>query len=410
MVFSPVMKNEIPLDEIKKNSSRFSKWNFEVPELMFTATGYEDHIDELRRYTSRDFHSADEEGKAAIIKHVADIYEEVGIYPITYFSQRGVEDEIVRCINTEAKFDGDIVSVKSNAGSTLCSWFFPNLFKTASLQDMTPDKAGGESAYLKFYNRKFLDKVVSFCYNYNYPDPNQVGYPGTNPMSGIRMIGSVPTNFRPMNAKAVYERFTPEGGVIFDPSSGFGGRMLGALSSRNNYTYIATDPNTESIYNSYRLGTAIESVTGRTDSFELHCVGSEDFMGPEKSIDFAFTSPPYFDLEQYGADGGDFNSDNQCFNKYPELDDWMEGYVRGTIRNVVHMLKKRKHYAINIADFNLGSKTVRYVDRWAQISAEEGAPLVKTMSLGVRARAGSKLLGDRDGSIKEEVIMVFKKR
>ena len=35
-------------------------------------------------------------------------------------------------------------------------------------------------------------------------------------MGGLRLVGSAPTNFRPMNAKAVFERFCPEGGVIYD--------------------------------------------------------------------------------------------------------------------------------------------------------------------------------------------------
>ena len=32
----------------------------------------------------------------------------------------------------------------------------------------------------------------------------------------ILFVGSAPSNFRPMNAKAIYERFTPKGGVIYD--------------------------------------------------------------------------------------------------------------------------------------------------------------------------------------------------
>ena len=410
-MFAPLMENEIPFDEILAHADNYTKWNYICPPLMDTSTGYEDVLDELKKYSSEDFYSASDEEKSKIIEFVCDIYEKKGIYPIRYFSEKGVFSEITRCINFDAEFDGDTVSTGQNVGTTLCSWFFPNLFKTPSIQNMTPDNEGGETAWDKFYNRKFLRKVVSFCYNYNYKSENgNKGYPGTNPMSGIRMIGSVPTNFRPMNAKAVFERFTPEGGVIWDPSAGFGGRMLGALSSKNNYTYVGTDPNAESMYNLHRLGTAIEGVTQRENSFELHCCGSEDFLGPANSIDFAFTSPPYFDLEQYGDDGGDFNNDNQCYKKFPELENWMEGYVRKTIQNIHHMLKKRRYYAINIADFTTHGGRVSYVDRWREISEEEGFRYFDTVYLGVRARSGSKLLGDVDGSVKHENIMIFKKR
>ena len=59
-----------------------------------------------------------------------------------------------------------------------------------------------------------------------------------------RYMGSTPTNYPPMRAKAIFERFCPKGGVIYDYSAGFGGRMLGALSSKNDFIYIGTDPNT----------------------------------------------------------------------------------------------------------------------------------------------------------------------
>lgn len=422
--FAPVMESEISYEEIMANEAGYTKWNYEAPETVLSATGYEDYLAELEKYTSGMFHAETDEGKERIIQEVSDLYEKIGIYPIRYFSENGVISEIRKCMNFEANFrksddmGKEIVSTGMGIGTTLCSWFMPNLFKTPSAQDMTPDKEGGESAWDKFYNRKFLEKVVSFCFVYN--TPGEGGYPGKNLMSGIRMIGSVPTNFRPMNAKAIFERFTPDRVgtpedpiVVYDYCTGFGGRMLGALSSDKNLTYIGTDPNTETMYNLHRLGAAIESETGRTNSYELHCVGSEEFIGPANSVDFAFSSPPYFSLEQYGIDGGDFNNDEQCWQKYPELDEWMEGYVRKTIQNIGHMLKRRGKYAVNIADFNLGSEQVNYVDAWKRISEEEGMPLIDTVYLGVRARSGSKLLGNNDlgigGSEKTENIMVFAK-
>ena len=215
-------------------------------------------------------------------------------------------------------------------------------------------------------------------------------------------MGSAPTNFRPMNAKAVYERFCKPGGVVFDYCTGFGGRMLGCLSSKNNYKYVGCDPNTETMYHMYELGEAIESVTGREDSYELHCCGSEDFRGPANSVDFAFSSPPYFDLEVYS------DEPTQCYNKFPELDKWLEGYVRATIKNIGFMLKPGCVYAVNIADFSVGgSEMVAYVDEWIRISTEEGMSLYDTVYLGVTARAGSKQ--QASGELKKENILVFKK-
>jgi hypothetical protein len=59
-------------------------------------------------------------------------------------------------------------------------------------------------------------------------------------------------NFPPLTAKYLYERYTDhiktqEQINIYDPSSGWGGRLLGALSvnDERNIHYIGTDPNTD---------------------------------------------------------------------------------------------------------------------------------------------------------------------
>lgn len=352
-------------------------------------------MDDLKKYTYERFEAATPEGREQIIDEVLAIYREVDVFPIRYFSEQGAIDEVHKCIKAVAGFDGDQVSSTSVAGSALCHYLMPNLQDTASIQENTPDKEGAKTAYDKFKSDKFLRKAIGFTMSYEtgVPVPSSV-------FGGIRLVGSAPTNFRPMNAKAIYERFTPEGGTIYDFSAGFGGRMLGALSSRNNYRYIATDPNTETMYNLHRLGAVIEQATGRENSFELHCCGSEVFDGPENSVDFAFSSPPYFDLEQYS------DEPTQCFNKFPELDGWLEGFVRGTVRNIRKMLKPGCFYAVNIADFETKGDKVNFVDAWADISAQEGMPRFSIVYLGVKARAGSKQ--QAAGETKKEVIMIFK--
>lgn len=193
-----------------------------------------------------------------------------------------------------------------------------------------------------------------------------------------------------------------KGKIFVTGNCGFGGRLLGCLSSKKNFRYVGTDPCVETMYHLHELGDYIEMVTGRDDSYELHCCGSEDFRGPAESVDFAFSSPPYFDLEVYSTD------ETQCFNKFPELDQWLEGYVRATIKNIKHMLKRGCVYAVNIADFTVGGgNTVAYVDEWIRISTEEGMPLYDTVYLGVTARAGS--AQQAAGELKKENILIFKK-
>ena len=393
--FSEPMPNEVSKEDIFAREDEFHHWN--VYPFDLSENGYEGVIDKLKSYKAVDYEKLDDEGKERMVDEVLAIYREVDVFPIQYFSEAGVMNEISKCIEYPAKFEGNVVHCGAGIGTVVCNYLFPNLFDVPSQHDLTKDKEGAETAYLKFKSDEFLRRSIKFCFSYKNGCPVP-----TNVMGGLRLVGSTPTNFRPMNAKAIYERFAPKGGTIYDFCCGFGGRLLGCLSSKNNYKYVGTDPNTETMYNLHRLGEYIEMVTGREDSYELHCCGSEDFRGPANSVDFAFSSPPYFDLEVYS------DEPTQCFNKFPVLEDWLEGYVRGTIKNIHHMLKPGCCYAVNIADFKVrGGGEVAYVDEWIRISTEEGIPLYDTVYLGVTARAGTKL--QAAGELKKENILVFKK-
>lgn len=413
-------EGEITKEELDSRADEHNSWNFDVERDIplwdrpnrFFMTGYESVEDRLKKYSSADFHASSDEEKERIIDEVTDVYEEVGIFPIKYFSDEGAADEIQKCCNTEAKFTADNVVANGNAGASLCSYWFPSLWHTPSAQDVS-------SAYDKFYTRDGLRKIVSF--NFHYNSGGAGGYPGTNILSGVRMTGSVPTNFKPMNAQAIFERFTPEGGVIWDPCTGFGGRMLGALTSRKNFKYVGTDPSTEVMHRLHKLGeTIVDTLEGEINDdgsiyeaegrYELHCCGAEDLELPENSIDFVFTSPPYADLELYSHDGKDFNAANQSTNKFPGLENWKKGFVRGVVCRIASALKPGAYCAINIADFTLRGTEVHYVDDWTSISLEEGLISVsgQQIYLGIRARSGSKLLG-RGDSMKKENILLFQK-
>lgn len=121
--------------------------------------------------------------------------------------------------------------------------------------------------------------------------------------------------------------------------------MLGALSSKNNYTYIGTDPNTETYQNLLALGDKIEKVTKKENSFTVYDQGSEDLTLPKGSVDFIFSCPPFFALEKYSEES------SQSYNKYKKYDDWLEQYVRPTIKNCFDMLKDNGLFGVDIMNF-----------------------------------------------------------
>jgi hypothetical protein len=180
------------------------------------------------------------------------------------------------------------------------------------------------------------------------------------------------SNFRPTAALAIYDRYAD--GVVWDLSCGFGGRLLGAIASEKVTTYIGTDPSTKT----YEGLCALRDDFAHKTNTEvvLHCLGSEDFVPEPESLSFAFTSPPYFSTEQYA------NEDTQSFLRFPEREQWNEGFLRASIRNAHIGLRHGGHLALNVADTRahptLEADTVR-------IATEEGFVLTETLRLSLSA-------------------------
>lgn len=363
------------------------QWNFEATEQRMT--GYETVLDKLKEYTRERYENSNEEEKERMINEVFDIYRSINVFPIIYFNEEGVKSEIKKCIDKEVVWEGKVLDIKANQGSALCKYLFPNLHKVEC------KGVKNNSMYDRFFDDHKLKRAIKLALSIKKSvTPSEI-------RTALELIGgNVATNFKIMNAKALYEKYTPKGGVIYDFSAGFGGRMLGALSSKNNYRYLAVEPCTETFENLQILGKAIEEVTGRTNIFKVLKQGSEEKVTTkENCIDFAFSSPPYFTLEKYS------DEDTQCYNKFPTLEEWFEGYVKPTIENIYMLLKKGSYYAVNIADFKVGKTDIKYVDKWIEISKKCGFEFVENIPMKLSVRKG---IGHEKDE-KKEGIFVFKK-
>ena len=253
----------------------------------------------------------------------------------------------------------------------------------------------------RFYDDHKLKKTIRFVLTYEEMRNTYSAF-----YRSARLIGGgVATNFSPMRAKAIYERYVPNGGIIYDYSCGFGGRMLGALTSKNNYKYFGVEPNVETYDGLNILGGYIERATKREDIFKIYLKGSETFrLSQGEYCDFAFSSPPYFNLEKYSDDN------SQCYIMFDDIDSWFDGYVIPTIQNIFYMLKRDSYYAVNIADFFLGKQKISFVDRWIEESINAGFKYHETIELKLQRRRGAGHKAD-DGADKPkaEGIFVFKK-
>lgn len=204
--------------------------------------------------------------------------------------------------------------------------YFPHAFNVKCGNKLSP--------YEAFMNDEIFMKVISKRLKIG----TYISDSGIRKMlkifSGVQAV----SNFRPTAAATIYDVFAKDG-VVWDMSGGWGGRLLGAITSGIN-TYIATEPSTET----HRGLVDLAYDFAGNMHYSIHNCGSEDFKPVHNSLDLCFTSPPYFDLEKYADES------SQSYIKYPTKDEWIEGYLAETFKNCYYGLKSGATMLINIAD------------------------------------------------------------
>jgi tRNA1(Val) A37 N6-methylase TrmN6 len=176
-------------------------------------------------------------------------------------------------------------------------------------------------------------------------------------------FGNTPVNFHPQVSKFLYEHYLPKTrrSVVYDPCSGFGGRLLGCLLSDRKIHYIGTDVNTNLFepINSYTvLGEFVKDHVRKDISFHIDKISSDEmnkskelkkYMG---KVDMVFTSPPYFSKERYSDD------EEQSYKKYPYYKDWVEKYLHTTFEVAYKSLKKGGLCLVNISDITINTHSL----------------------------------------------------
>jgi hypothetical protein len=148
--------------------------------------------------------------------------------------------------------------------------------------------------------------------------------------------------------------------IVYDPSAGFGGRLLGALAAGidRQIHYVGTDPNPdnwleeagvsryEALARFYRRNVC----QARQTTYEFFKQGSEVIRDDKRfkkyrgKLDLVFTSPPYFRAEGYSDD------ENQSNVKFPTYNEWRDCFLRPTLETAVEWLKPGRPLIWNIAD------------------------------------------------------------
>lgn len=208
------------------------------------------------------------------------------------------------------------------------------------------------------------------------------------------------SNFRPTVARYVYETYSGDG-VVWDMSSGFGGRLLGAMTSVRLKHYIGTDPSSPAHNGLVKFKEDYENdifhgkskfISPDKIKIDLHKLGSEEFLPEKATLDLCFTSPPYFNCEKYS------DEETQSYIKFPEQNAWMNDFLGQTLSNCHHGLKSNGTLIINLADVKSYPNLCK---DFLRLTKKCGFELEKTLRMTLSNIQG--------GNEKYEPMFIFKK-
>ena len=132
---------------------------------------------------------------------------------------------------------------------------------------------------------------------------------------------------------------------ILDPCSGWGGRMIGCASIPNTH-YVGFEPSTQSYEGLLKLGEWLKCLqpTFTYEVYKLPYEESEKVLDVNGVFDFALTSPPYYDTENYS------DEETNSLNKFDTFEKWVDGFYMPLILLTTKRIKSESSFILNIGD------------------------------------------------------------
>jgi len=224
-------------------------------------------------------------------------------------------------------------------GIDLANSFHPNMIKAGYNNMMSP--------YQAFYDDiKFKDCIKRLLDLNNVP--NNAGMRKIlRTRNGVRGV----SNFKPVIARFLYQKYVPVNGRVLDPCAGYSGRLVGCIGANKNIYYEGIDQDEKSAIGNMECASFFSGQTDQltnerifnfTFSFHLGCAENVMKFLSSDSYDLIFTSPPYFGVEHYS------DSLDQSDNKNKTYDDWLNNFLFAIIKESDRLVKKDGKIIINI--------------------------------------------------------------
>jgi len=285
------------------------------------------------------------------------------------------------------------ISNSSSTGINIIKHFNNELFYKAK-------KDYSRSVYEVFNNDELFLKVLKNRMGYKTSKEDGTERPyvfGINDKMIIQGcissgIASTVSQFKPVVAKYIYQKYTKKNDKILDYSAGWGARLLGALSL--DLEYYGIDPLTSNNLNEMLLffkgkGKIIKGMSEEINTYE-----------DIPKVDFIFSSPPYFNMEIYNDD------DTQSYNKFKDFNDWLNNYWNKTVINCLNKLNEKKYFSLCIVE-----KYFKYnlKDEMLKICYNNGLKLIETLPLKTSKSHLSSKRTSKEYMKKNDVIYILQK-
>lgn len=215
------------------------------------------------------------------------------------------------------------MSLNTRVGDRLINHFHPSIYHAR--------RGNNPSPYDAWYDDVLLKKVIENRMIYvNELNPNKI-------LQGFNVCKLAPkvSVFSAGRAKMLIHKYLPDMQTIFDPFSGFSGRMLGTVSLGKKY--IGIDISDTHVRESNNIRQFLRTYNVQIDA----TVSEADVMTSSGSYDALFTCPPYGTKEVWEKPNGE----------QPSCDEWIDVCLdRFNCKKYLFIVDKTEKYKDHIVD------------------------------------------------------------
>lgn len=287
------------------------------------------------------YEKSDDEGKKQLVSVVTSYFRKKG-YPYTDLTPGQMNREMQKISKTKCPLLEDNHLQMNTVGLALANYFHPHMVKVRCLKNY-------RSPYEQFADDElFADAIDRWMKLGKKPDPSGLRRI-LRTRDGVRSV----VNFKPAIAKYFYDTYCPDGGSVLDPCAGYSGRLAGCIATNKGLSYHGIDPDGRTATGGMKMAGFFmkqHNVCGDREykfrfKFDLGC--AEDVMSGlvSDSYDLVFSSPPYFNIEQYSL------SPNQSYLRYPEYDSWRDNFLRKILIESVRLVKAGGYIIYNVKNY-----------------------------------------------------------